>query len=1245
MSRSLVEKYEQILTQDPASTVFVELAKAFIERGDHARAIEVCQQGLSHHPKSVSGRVLWGKALINLGKASEAMNQFDVAVNIDRENPHAYNLISEVLLRKGLYRSALPILRKASTLQPNDGRIKLLLEQTKGALSGGPAPVLGDENAVAEEPAPPPPAVSAPQPKASAAPAQAKQPAARPSTGGHAAVKKKEAPVEARAPLGDDAMPTVVMGAYDPNPDNGRDGQVTQALAAPGLDAPPTEMPLIQGEIDAEVEAPTQTIDLPLDQKKKPAARRPAAPPPAQQGDDVPDPFAAVPKRGNGAAEQDDVVRGMTSTFDALAEGAVDPFEAFNQQQASASPPVVQGKLDPNEPSVAVSPELMGDTQQIPVKKGAAAPKQRMLEDIPSELNEVPPTREVPLGSERGAAKKSSGGLLDEIPDLSEMPEPSSHLDVPKVDLNPQAAEAVAKEYERELRAKLAAATSKKTFLQAHGLKLAVGIGALTVALGLIGSFAYTRWKHQGKDLATAVADGRKLCNADTKESYTEALKSLATAKEMDSSSVEMWALTAYAHGMLYAEHTRAAPDKAEALDALGRTGVRQQYPEIATVVDWELSDGAAGAKQALLASSVDKSEVHSEAGRVLLADKKADDAFKRLQRAVTLLPGNVRALVALGDYYVQFEDYDSAIKVLTGPAAELSPNHASRVLTLAQARLELNLDLDQSLADVEKLPATDQLPPSQRARRELIHARLLSSAGRHDEALKRITDAAALYKDRAFDFEMATGAVAKNAGKMDTAQGSYEKALKIDPKSDDAKEGLGRVLLARSREKDLLADKRIAGGRKVSLVRGIAAARQNDWKQARAELARTQVNGKYPAEAAIYLALGEAEEEGGDKGVQMLEKLASATKKHKATVQVVLARLYMQRSDLTKAKVQLEEAAQDPNDFEANAVLGELLLNLGLPDLALEHLQKAVDRNASHLPARHLLVKTLLATGKLPEALKSAKAGADDNPKAGEAQRDYAEAAFYNGLIKEADAASQVAVKNASDDPGSWRVRAKVQFALADAKTAMKSLETANKLNAKDSETFCAIGYGFFRQGNNDTALAAFGAATQNDPKSACGRAGPFLVYPTANPNSTLKAAAEILKGSPASWDKAVILSAKAQALLQVGAGKDAKAAAEEAVQLMPAMGFTHYALAKVLFRLNANDPAAVEEAQKAAIADGGYAAARLFYADLLSRGDNEAKKRAVGEYEAFLALSTSEGDVARVRKALPDLKKRLAN
>ena len=61
----MVEKYEQVLGQDPASTVFVELAKALIERGEHSRAIEVCQGGLSHHPNSVIGRVLWGEFFNN----------------------------------------------------------------------------------------------------------------------------------------------------------------------------------------------------------------------------------------------------------------------------------------------------------------------------------------------------------------------------------------------------------------------------------------------------------------------------------------------------------------------------------------------------------------------------------------------------------------------------------------------------------------------------------------------------------------------------------------------------------------------------------------------------------------------------------------------------------------------------------------------------------------------------------------------------------------------------------------------------------------------------------------------------------------------------------------------------------------------------------------------------------------------------------------------------------------------------
>src|SRR5512146_1025849 len=131
MKSSLIERYEQILNQDPASTVFVELAKALILKEEYAQAIEICQKGLEHHPESVIGRVLWGKALIYLRRPAEAMEQFDRATSIDRENPYAYNLIAEVLLQKGLYRSALPLLRKAVALQPNDARVKDWLKKAQ----------------------------------------------------------------------------------------------------------------------------------------------------------------------------------------------------------------------------------------------------------------------------------------------------------------------------------------------------------------------------------------------------------------------------------------------------------------------------------------------------------------------------------------------------------------------------------------------------------------------------------------------------------------------------------------------------------------------------------------------------------------------------------------------------------------------------------------------------------------------------------------------------------------------------------------------------------------------------------------------------------------------------------------------------------------------------------------------------------------------------------------------------------
>src|SRR5262245_31654851 len=173
---------------------------------------------------------------------------------------------------------------------------------------------------------------------------------------------------------------------------------------------------------------------------------------------------------------------------------------------------------------------------------------------------------------------------------------------------------------------------------------------------------------------------------------------------------------------------------------------------------------------------------------------------------------------------------------------------------------------------------------------------------------------------------------------------------------------------------------------------------------------------------------------------------MEGAVKKGRAAVLVALGRVYMQRNELDKAKAVLEEASKDPTDYEANALLGELLVSLGLSELAIEPLNRAVERNGSHGPSRHLLGRTQLDLGRVAEALKQAEAWVADNPGSEEAQRDVAFALLHSGRAKEAEPIIAKAIKGEPNNAEGYRIRAQVLFARADAKSAISALERANK-------------------------------------------------------------------------------------------------------------------------------------------------------------------------------------------------------
>ncbi|WP_242361765.1 M48 family metallopeptidase, partial [Anaeromyxobacter sp. SG17] len=149
MPPSIVEKYEQILAADPRSRIFVELAKALVERGEATRAAEVCRRGLEHHPSSILGRVVWGRALLETGEPAGALAQFEAAVAVDASSPYAFNLVGEALLAKKLHAEALPYLERALELQPADTRVRGWVEQARRQL--GVTPPSAPARAAAED--------------------------------------------------------------------------------------------------------------------------------------------------------------------------------------------------------------------------------------------------------------------------------------------------------------------------------------------------------------------------------------------------------------------------------------------------------------------------------------------------------------------------------------------------------------------------------------------------------------------------------------------------------------------------------------------------------------------------------------------------------------------------------------------------------------------------------------------------------------------------------------------------------------------------------------------------------------------------------------------------------------------------------------------------------------------------------------------------------------------------------------
>jgi tetratricopeptide (TPR) repeat protein len=246
--------------------------------------------------------------------------------------------------------------------------------------------------------------------------------------------------------------------------------------------------------------------------------------------------------------------------------------------------------------------------------------------------------------------------------------------------------------------------------------------------------------------------------------------------------------------------------------------------------------------------------------------------------------------------------------------------------------------------------------------------------------------------------------------------------------------------------------------------------------------------------------------------------------------------------------------------------------------------------------------------------------------------------------MFKDARALIQAVLKVSPDDVGAHRINAATLFGIGDGKQAMKALERANRLDPEDPLTFCEIGRGFLRQNNSEMAQRAFAAARGKKADLACAVAGEHLsLLDSGNASAAAKEINDSLQTQSMASERSFALAALSQVKLHAGNPGEARKLAEDSVHFSPFDGEGYLALGLAAHKLK-DEAVARTSLQKATELDPASARAHLALADFFARGTTGDLSGAISEYETFLALSEGTGEESRVKRALSNLKRKVA-
>ena len=101
-----LDLYQQMMSKDPSSQVYVYLAEALLEREMYEEAIETCVNGLRLHPHDLRARVILGLSYLRTGELERAEDELFKAKEMLEINTVTYQALSELYAEKGDFEQA-----------------------------------------------------------------------------------------------------------------------------------------------------------------------------------------------------------------------------------------------------------------------------------------------------------------------------------------------------------------------------------------------------------------------------------------------------------------------------------------------------------------------------------------------------------------------------------------------------------------------------------------------------------------------------------------------------------------------------------------------------------------------------------------------------------------------------------------------------------------------------------------------------------------------------------------------------------------------------------------------------------------------------------------------------------------------------------------------------------------------------------------------------------------------------------